>query len=118
MSTRVFVLPILVTSFLCAAGCANKETVRAVQGPSTPTTSAAVTPVAVTTSHGNIGVSTDIARACAIEFSDADKAPRFDFDQSALLPGDRAVLNQVAACVTTGPLKGRALTVPGAPGSI
>ena len=42
-----------------------------------------------------------------------DRAPKFDFDDAELLPEDRDVLEQVAKCVTTGPLKGRKLALVG-----
>jgi peptidoglycan-associated lipoprotein len=113
MRARSFVLPILATSFLCIAGCAKKDTVSVAQGPLPPPISAAAAPVALPTPGRNIGISTDIARACGIKFNDPDKAPKFDFDQSALMPADRAVLDQVAACVTRGPLKGRDLNLVG-----
>lgn len=60
-----------------------------------------------------VGVSEDLARACKLHMSDATNAPKFDFDKSELLPSDRAVLEQIAACLTTGPLKGQAITLVG-----
>ena len=34
-----------------------------------------------------------------------DTAPKFDFDKSDLLPGDMDVLQKIAECFSTGPLK-------------
>lgn len=60
-----------------------------------------------------LSVSADLVRACKIRFGDIDRAPKFDFDRSTLLPQDRDVLAQVAKCVTTGPLGGRSLELVG-----
>jgi peptidoglycan-associated lipoprotein len=61
----------------------------------------------------SISVSGDILAACNIDFNNVDRAPKFDFDQSTLPGQDRAVLDQVAKCVTSGPLKGHALKLIG-----
>jgi peptidoglycan-associated lipoprotein len=60
-----------------------------------------------------VKVSDELARLCKIQFENTDKAPKFDFDEAALLPEDRAVLEQVAKCVTEGPMKGRKLALVG-----
>jgi peptidoglycan-associated lipoprotein len=62
---------------------------------------------------GEVHVTEEIASACEIHFDNDATAPKFDFDESEVLPQDRDVLAQVAACVTTGPLKGRALKLVG-----
>jgi len=113
MDARSFVLPLLATSFLLAAGCANKDAVRPVEAPVTQTTSGVVAPILVAVPGGDVRVSDDLARVCGIDFNDVATAPKFDFDESSLVAQDRSVLNQVAACVTTGPLKGRALELVG-----
>lgn len=61
----------------------------------------------------NVHVSDAIAKACRIQFGDSDRAPKFDFDDAALLPEDREILSQLARCVTTGPLKGQKLALVG-----
>ena len=60
-----------------------------------------------------IGVSSDLATQCKLELGSVDKAPKFDFDRAELSSDDRSVLNSVASCVTTGPLKGRSLRLVG-----
>jgi peptidoglycan-associated lipoprotein len=62
-------------------------------------------------SDQQINLSEDIRVQCGID--DADRAPKFDFDSSQLATNDRDILAQVARCFTTGPLKGRALTLVG-----
>jgi peptidoglycan-associated lipoprotein len=87
--------------------CADKP-------PPAPTTAAArVDRPSVTSVSPSLGMAQDLATACNIKFGVVDSAPKFEFDQVELLPEDRNVLEQVAVCVTTGPLKGRALRLIG-----
>jgi peptidoglycan-associated lipoprotein len=84
------------------------------QAPFTGTTSTTITttntPVKVSP---GLGLGEDLIKACDIKFGDPDQAPKFAFDRSELTPDDDAVLDQVARCVTTGPLKGRHLHLVG-----
>lgn len=72
-------------------------------------------PVEMTSARARAGVnvSDDILKACKIHLDNASHAPKFDYDDAELLPEDRDVLEQVAKCVTTGPLKGRHLALVG-----
>jgi peptidoglycan-associated lipoprotein len=63
--------------------------------------------------RAGVNVSDDLVKACNIQFGNVNRAPKFDYDEAALLPEDRDVLAQVARCVTTGPLKGRELALVG-----
>jgi peptidoglycan-associated lipoprotein len=58
-------------------------------------------------------ISDDLRRACNADIGSASEAPKFGYDSSDLRAGDRTVLAQIAKCVTTGPLKGRALHLVG-----
>ncbi len=82
--------------------------------PSTSQTVAS-TPAAPTNKANEpaVHVSSDLEKSCKIVVGTVSEAPKFDFDDAALLPEDRAVLDQVAKCVTVGPLKGRALKLTG-----
>jgi peptidoglycan-associated lipoprotein len=60
-----------------------------------------------------VGVADDLTHACNIRFGDVGEAPKFDFASTELFPEDRKVLEQVARCVTLGPLKGHALRLVG-----
>jgi peptidoglycan-associated lipoprotein len=62
-------------------------------------------------SDQTVNVSQDIRAQCGID--DSDRAPKFDFDSTQLAGNDRDVLQKVAVCFTTGPLKGRALRLIG-----
>jgi peptidoglycan-associated lipoprotein len=61
----------------------------------------------------NLSVSEDLAKQCALEVNSSQAAPKFDFDQFQLLPEDRDVLDRVAQCVTSGPMRGKHLKLVG-----
>ncbi len=61
----------------------------------------------------HIAVADDLGKQCALHFKAISEAPKFDFDNVQLLPEDRDVLDQIATCVTTGPLKGKHLKLVG-----
>ncbi len=113
MNTRSLVVSFVLVSgsSLAAVGCAaNKDAARPSEPATVQTTAAATPPPKIS---GNVGVSDDLARACKLDFTQVDRAPKFDFDQSDLSSADRAVLQQVATCLTTGPMKGRGLRLVG-----
>ena len=92
----------LACTIVLATGCAKKPVARET--------------AVVSTTAGNLGnvrVDDQLARLCNVTFGNSDRAPKFDYDEAALLPQDRDVLEQVAKCVTTGPLKGRKLALVG-----
>lgn len=60
-----------------------------------------------------VTISDELARQCAVAVGTVDDAPKFDFDRADLTASDRAVLGQVAACLTTGRLHGRGLALVG-----
>jgi outer membrane protein OmpA-like peptidoglycan-associated protein len=61
----------------------------------------------------NLAVTEDLGKQCSLHYRDAMQAPKFDFDQFQLLPEDRDVLEQVATCITSGPLRGRKVALVG-----
>ena len=61
----------------------------------------------------SINVSADILEQCALKLGVIDDAPKFDFDDSHLLPSDMDILNQIADCFTNGPMKDRKLSLVG-----
>ena len=93
---------VLACTLVLATGCAKKPVAKDVAMVST--TSAKV---------GNVRIDDQLAKLCNVTFGNVDRAPKFDYDEAALLPQDRDVLEQVAKCVTTGPLKGRKLALVG-----
>ncbi len=60
-------------------------------------------------SKGNINISDEIKKACGI--SDAEAF--FAYDSANIREQDKAVLAKLAACFTTGPLKGREMRLVG-----
>ncbi len=94
---------ILACTLAAATGCAKKPVARDISQVENTAGMMA----------GNVRLDDDLAKMCNVTFSNADRAPKFDYDEAALLPQDRDVLEQVAKCVTTGPLKGRKLGLVG-----
>jgi len=102
---------------LLAAACSSKEANKPTLPPPVATASREVaeppaTQAAVVASP-HVGVSPDLAKQCRLQFSSRQQAPKFDFDQFELLVEDRNVLDQVAQCVTRGPLHGKAVQLVG-----
>lgn len=94
----LFAAAVLVT----VTGCAHKPAMRETSQVST-----------TAGKLGNVRLDDELTRLCNVTFDNADRAPKFDYDEAALMPSDRDVLEQVAKCVTSGPLKGRKLALVG-----
>ncbi len=99
-------------------GCAHEQaTLPVASTPAAPDVSTTQTTSQITAAPAapqpGVNVSDEILKACQIHFENVDTAPKFDFDKSDLRPGERDVLQQVARCVTTGPLAGRSLRLVG-----
>jgi peptidoglycan-associated lipoprotein len=112
MVSRAALLSTLVV-LVCA--CGDKPPPATPQNPPPAQTTAPPpqSSAALTRGTSNVGVADDLARACSIQFGDAERAPKFDYAHTDLLPEDKTVLDQVGRCVTTGPLKGRSLKLVG-----
>jgi peptidoglycan-associated lipoprotein len=93
----------VLATLVLVAGCARKPVVREVA--QVGTTSARL--------RAGVNLSDELVKACRVRFENTALAPKFDFDEAALLPQDREVLAQVARCVTTGPLAGKGLVLVG-----
>ena len=78
-----------------------------------PKTSAQPATSAPVVASPNLTVAGDLARRCELRFNSTPQAPKFDLDRFELLPEDRDVLDQVASCLTTGPLRGRTVQLVG-----
>jgi peptidoglycan-associated lipoprotein len=114
-----------------SVGCASPGVATKGKGPQSPapqvavgqtTTSGAALPaagdvrtMAPTVDTVGLSVSDAIARACGIASrADGRKvAPSFEFDSAALAQEDRALLAEVARCLTEGALRGRSVTLVG-----
>jgi peptidoglycan-associated lipoprotein len=74
------------------------------------TTTNASTPTPTPRENG-VAMSADLRHVCGIE--DTGAAPKFDFDSSLLSTTDRSELDQLATCMTTGPLAGKNVELVG-----
>jgi peptidoglycan-associated lipoprotein len=61
-----------------------------------------------------LALSGDLAEICNIKSTMSTKAnPQFDYDKDELTTEDRAVLDQLATCLTSGAAKGKAVSLIG-----
>jgi peptidoglycan-associated lipoprotein len=60
----------------------------------------------------SLSLSGDLVKLCGITPA-ATANPTFDYDKEELSPEDRNVLDQLATCLTSGPLKGKAVALVG-----
>lgn len=61
----------------------------------------------------NVYVSNDLAKQCTLYTGNEQDAPKFDYNDSGLESADRDVLQKIATCLTSGPLKGRHVELTG-----
>lgn len=99
---------------LAAVACGNDPK----PPPATPANVPKAQAPAVTSAPQNkenmaVNVDDAILKACNLNFSNIDTAPKFDFDSEQLSDAEKVILEQVAKCLTTGPLKGRAVDLVG-----
>jgi peptidoglycan-associated lipoprotein len=99
----------------CLAACGSNAARKPVAVPSPPVAAPtapaeAKPPVAVSP---NVAVSDDLAKQCRLQLANVEQAPKFGYDDVQLLPPDRVVLDQIAECLTSGPLRGRGVQLVG-----
>ena len=104
---------------LVLAACHHDKSVKTTPNP--PQTAAAPAaqqqparqdaPLPVST---NVRAGADIVALCKLHATDEQQAaPKFAYDAAELTPQDRSVLQQIADCVTKGPLHGKRLQLIG-----
>ena len=105
----VLVAPLLVLAAACGGDKKPAET------PTQPTSEAPPSVTSAPAEKEKMAVNVDdaILKACNLKFANVEEAPKFDFDSEQLTESEKAVLEQVAKCLTTGPLKGRAVDLVG-----
>jgi len=115
MHRASFATSVVLVAAGLAGGCTHKHQVKVVPPAPPPAVTAAPAKVdhAPTPASPNLAVSDDLAAKCKLHFGNTEAAPKFAFDEFSLLPADKDVLQQVATCVTTGPLKGQDLQLVG-----
>lgn len=101
---------ILVASLACACGSAPPAAPRAavLHTPEQPPAPAAPAPAAAPV-ESNVAISADIKKACGLTDSEAF----FAYNSASIRPQDRAILSKIAACFTSGPLRGRTMKLIG-----
>lgn len=113
MTRLVPCIPVL-AALLVGCGSSAKRRSDPTSKPSVATAARpAVGPPASTAVSPNLSVSQDLASQCSLRFANVEQAPKFAFDQTELLPADRDVLEQIAECLTRGPLRDRSVRLVG-----
>lgn len=107
-------LVLLCTSCLLACG-GKAKTSTAPAAPPTAVATAQPAPAATASAAAtpNVGVSADLVAQCKLRFSHADRAPTFEYNDTDLVEQDRAILQQVADCLTKGPLRDKHVQLVG-----
>ena len=116
LSLVVYPLALVAAFSLASTACGSDPKPPPVTAP----TPVATTPPPPTTTSAPgksekmaVNVDDDIIKACNLKFENIEDAPKFDYDQETLTPGEKSVLEAIAKCLTTGPLKGRAVDLVG-----
>lgn len=116
MKQLVRAVPIALVAIVAIASvaCGSDKKPAVVATTPAPTTE----PTKTTSAPANsdkmaVNVDSDIVKACNLKFENIEEAPKFDYDQEQLTPGEKNVLEAIAKCLTTGPLKGRAVDLVG-----
>lgn len=101
---------------LLTAACAKKSAPPTTPISATPVSAPATAPPAAAEPapvSPHVGASGDLIAQCKLKFANTQEAPKFGLDEAELLPADRNALDQVAVCLTRGPLQGRAVKLVG-----
>lgn len=107
----------LALALAAALGCSKDKAKTASTVPTAPgpAVTAQAVPAAVQQDQvvsPGLAVAGDILEACGIKAAPSAN-PTFETDQDELTAEDRQVLDQIASCLTTGALKGRAVSLVG-----
>lgn len=119
MTTRT-AYELLCVATVCAAstaGCGGKAPPKpAAPAPRALTATVTATPAAApapAAKSPNLGVDDELSKRCSLRFAQIEQAPKFGYNADELQPSDRDLLQQVAACLVSGPLKGRSVQLVG-----
>src|SRR6476659_1276304 len=96
---------------LLFAACHHEKKPVVVPQPAPATPAAQAAPQKAAPVSQNIAAGDDLVQKCSLAV--AQDTPHFDYDHFELTAQDREVLQQVATCLTTGPLKGKKLELVG-----
>jgi peptidoglycan-associated lipoprotein len=110
MSLRLVIACSVTALGALVAGCGGKENLPPPAAPEPVQTAPTANPPA-RQGDSQLNVSEDIMKACNIQA--APPTPHFDFDSADLTESEKNELQQLAKCLTTGPLKGRSIRLTG-----
>lgn len=107
---RSLLFPLGSLMLLAACGSDPKPVA---QAPTAPPPAATTPPppekVGDVPTRSNINISDDIRKACGLTDADA----YFAYDSANVRPQDQAILQKLASCFSSGPLKGRTMRLVG-----
>ena len=107
-------LVLLAPLFVLAAACGgDKKPAAAPAAPPAEAPPPSVTSAPARKEKMAVNVDDAILKACNLKFSNVEESPKFDFDSEQLSDQEKSILEQVAKCLTTGPLKGRSVDLVG-----
>ena len=103
---------------LVLAACHHAKAVQTTPVPAQPAPAPQQAPASQDASNvpvsTNLSADADLVRECHLKFdTEQQAAPKFAFNEFSLTGQDRAVLQQIADCLTRGPAKGKKLHLVG-----
>ena len=115
MKTTIAIL-VLAAAFACSKDKpkAVKTTPEVAQEPDAPPSTPTASVEKDTPVSPSLAMSGDLAEICKIKSNMTTKHnPQFDYDKDELTTEDRAVLDQLATCLISGPAKDKAVSLIG-----
>jgi peptidoglycan-associated lipoprotein len=109
---RTLLFPLVSFALLAACGSDPKPVAKAPAPPPPATVAEAPKPPEKpgdVPTRSNIAIADDIKKACGLTDADA----YFAYDSANVRPQDQAILQKLATCFSTGPLKGRTMRLVG-----
>jgi peptidoglycan-associated lipoprotein len=98
-------------ALIALAGCGHDNPPPKVDTVPTATPPTVTSAKPVQQKDPEVNLSKEIMDVCNITVP--DRQPKFDFDSSNLSSSEKEILDQVAKCLTSGPLKGRTVQLVG-----
>ena len=115
---KITMLAVAAVSIAAMSGCSKKKDVKkptpdVAAKPSKPAEKAQLEQLPADQQVSqSLAISGDIVKLCGIKVASSAN-PTFDYDKAELSPEDRAILDQLATCLTTGALKGKTVSLVG-----
>jgi peptidoglycan-associated lipoprotein len=113
MKKLTLAIPFVLVALASAACGGNDKPPQTPAAEATPAPADTSANTATPKNNMAVNVDDDIVKACSLKFENIEEAPKFDYDSEALTQGEKNVLEAIAKCLTTGPLKGRSVELVG-----